>query len=458
MVSPGADWIGANQLGAAGSRAVVGENIRSRGQESVGCASRWPYVGRRERGSLLDQRCDRFSKLWRVAMRTTRRWILGLVGAMAVTACSEEPSPEDTTSGDATAMGSGQTTTGGGGATTNTGTTGSGTTGSTSTGSTGLPAGTTGLGTTGETASSGGSTGPSSSSGAGNGMTGGGVTETDAGVQQDAGGGATANNGSVPATGTFPPVTELSEDGPFEAVTVQNTGPNRGYTLYHPRALADSGVLHPIVTWGNGGLTTPVDYDYLLPHLATHGFVVIASNNPLVGAADMRSGVDWVITQNESAESPLYQALDVENVSAMGYSNGGLATLGMSDDPRLVTIVIISGGNTTASARTTNIPKIHTPAAYLCTADAASRGNCAADFAALDVPAVFGVLNGSTHTSVTELLGLGNRGIMERLSGAVLAWLRWRQMADVTQEALFLGDACGLCTDSNWTVEPPKNW
>ena len=104
------------------------------------------------------------------------------------------------------------------------------------------------------------------------------------------------------------------------------------------------------------------------------------------------------------------------------------------------------------------MPKLHTPTAYLCTADAASAGNCAGDYAVIKVPAFYGVMNGSTHTDVTEFLSLGVPEIMKRLAGAATGWMRWQLMKDSTREAMFLGTDCQLCTDSGWKVEPQKNW
>lgn len=263
---------------------------------------------------------------------------------------------------------------------------------------------------------------------------------------------------SGPTTsGSFPPVSDLTASGPFTAATIRNTGPNNAYTVFHPSELAPGGVRNPIVSWGNGGATTPVDYP-LLPHLASHGFVVVASNNPLVGGPQVRAGIDWILAQNDAAASPFYQKLDVNQVGGVGYSNGGLATLAAADHPALDTVVIISGGNVNQSLRNTNMPKLRTPIAYLCTADAASRGNCEADFRVAQVPAFFGVMNGSGHVDVTTFLGLGRPVILERLNASTLAWLRWQLMGDQSLRSTFLGSSCGLCTDPNWTVSPPKGW
>ena len=265
------------------------------------------------------------------------------------------------------------------------------------------------------------------------------------------------NGSGVESPRSFPPVADLSAEGPYGKARLDRTGPDGNYTVFRPGTLAPNGLRNPIVSWGNGGLTTPLDYP-LLEHLASHGFVVIASNNILVNANQVRAGIDWILAQNNASSSPFYQKLDVDHVAGVGYSNGGLATYGAADHPALDTLVIISGANVNATARTTNMPKLHTPVAYLCTADAASRGNCAADYAVVDEPAFFGVMNGSGHTDVTTLLGLAKDPIIERLNVATLAWLRFQLMDDASQRSMFLGASCGLCRDPNWTVEPPKGW
>lgn len=274
-----------------------------------------------------------------------------------------------------------------------------------------------------------------------------GLALPDAGVEDSA---APSDDASTPG---FPPVSDPGAKGPYTAQTIENTGPDGNYTVYHPAELAPGGALNPIVSWGNGGFTAPQDYP-LLPHLASHGFVVIASNNLFVTSGEVRSGTDWIVQQNETSTSPFHRKLDVANIAGVGYSLGGLATLEVADDPRYVTIVIISGASTTPEARATNTPKLRTPVAYLCTDDDASEDNCAGDFAVVTVPAFFGVMKGSTHFDVTTAYGVvGVPAILDRLNESTTAWLRWRQMGDVSFRARFVGSGCGLCMDSNWTVQ-----
>jgi hypothetical protein len=254
-----------------------------------------------------------------------------------------------------------------------------------------------------------------------------------------------------PSTGTFPAVSDLSAAGPYEVMTLEKTGPNANYTVFRPTELAPGGVLSPVVSWGNGGGTTPALYP-LLPHLASHGFVVVASNNTTVTGPEVKAGLDWVFEQNQDAQSAFYGKLDAERVAGVGYSFGGLATLANSDDPRYDTIVIVSGGSMEAN-RAANVAKVRTPAAYFCTDDDASEGNCMGDYDVLTVPIFFGVINGSEHVGVVV-----DNDVRTRLNVAVLAWFRWFLMDDESQRGRFLGESCGLCQDSAWTVFPTKNW
>lgn len=275
-----------------------------------------------------------------------------------------------------------------------------------------------------------------------------GVAPPSGGAGSTAGAGAGGGAGGMmaptsPPTGTFPAVTDLMAKGPYTAKTVTNTGPNNAYTLYHPTELAPGGVRNPVVSWGNGGGTTPNLYP-MLPHLATHGFVVIASNSSSATGPLLKGGIDWLEKQNADTSSMLHDKLDMKNVSGVGYSLGGLATYAIADDARLVTVVIISGAN---MADKSPVAKLHTPTAYLCTDDAASEGNCDGDFAVVKVPSFYGVMKGTGHVDVAL-----DSGVSTLLSKVVTGWLRWHQMQDQTQKPTFVGPDCVLCKDSKWVV------
>jgi predicted dienelactone hydrolase len=59
-----------------------------------------------------------------------------------------------------------------------------------------------------------------------------------------------------------------------------NADPMLDFTLIRPSQLTGR---HPVITLGNGTGASPQSYSRLLTLYASHGFIVIASNNPNVG-------------------------------------------------------------------------------------------------------------------------------------------------------------------------------
>lgn len=251
-----------------------------------------------------------------------------------------------------------------------------------------------------------------------------------------------ASDGDIPATGTFPAVDDVWEEGPWGSVTVNNTGPGGAYTIFHPEEAAPDGTPNPIVSWGNGAMTSPSMYPEYLPHFASHGFFVIAANTSMVSGEDIADGIDWAIEQNRDSGSDYYQKLDENNICAMGYSMGSLGTFDIADDPRLTTTVHISGG----ARGDSSVKNLRQMTAFFCDENETSP-NCDPDFEIAPVPVFYGIFLGTDH------VGTMREPWSVRVAGATVGWLRWRLMADESQKDLFVGDDCGLCTNSDWVVQ-----
>jgi hypothetical protein len=266
------------------------------------------------------------------------------------------------------------------------------------------------------------------------------------------GGGGSAPDAAKPTGGsTFPSVSDPLTKGPYTAKTVENTGPSNNYTIYRPTELGKDGVKHPVLTWGNGGSTNPSWYP-MLPHLATHGFVVVAANTvPSIGAEeplgkDMLAGLDWVLAENERAGSDYAGKLDPTRLAPFGYSMGGLATFTIVGDPRWVTTVHISGGNMGDGVQ--RVDKIHVPAMFLCGENDIAGPQCDTDFKALTTQSVFyATMMGEDH------LGILTGEWADRIRGTVTAWMRWKLMDDATFAPKFEGADCALCKDSLYKVQ-----
>lgn len=258
---------------------------------------------------------------------------------------------------------------------------------------------------------------------------------------------------------SFPAVTDFEQAGPFTGQILQNVGPDGFYTVYLPEGLPPEGVKNPLVGWMSGGSTSHESYT-LLPHLASHGFVVIAANSvPGIGqevqlGQQILRGLEWAIAENSREGSEFFEQLDVEHVASMGYSMGSLATFTIADESILTTTVHISGGNMIPE----RIELLKAPAAFICgipgpptcglldaTCDIAAT-NCNTDFESSSTPVFYANFDGG-H------LGILTPPLAGQISELVTAWLRYQLMEDTSLRARFVGDDCAYCSDSRWKVQ-----
>ncbi|MFI6225221.1 hypothetical protein ACIBEH_32065 [Nocardia salmonicida] len=104
------------------------------------------------------------------------------------------------------------------------------------------------------------------------------------------------------------------------------TSTGETYDIWYP---ADLGAgVHPVITWGNGTLAHPREYAYLLSHLASWGFIVIAADRTDTGTGvQMLDAVRYLAEQNNDPSSVFHGKVDIDAVGAAGHSQGGLGAL-----------------------------------------------------------------------------------------------------------------------------------
>ncbi len=273
----------------------------------------------------------------------------------------------------------------------------------------------------------------------------------------DAGGAGGDSGACVP--GSFP-TADPSKAGPFAVTTENNVGPAAGvgndggapptFTLVRPTDLRQGGSCHPVITWGNGHGTTPSLYSRLLNQLASHGFVVIASNSSQVSMGDpppMLVGVTWVIEQNSDPASVLYQRIDTLHIGASGHSEGALATMRAGADARIVTIAPIEGSMATKS--------LHGPALLMCggmDTTLPCSGHVTSFNGITNQPVMLADQLAATHTSWVGGGG-GGGGTLNPFIVALTGWMRVQLMGDAALRSMFYGPSCTLCQDTaTWQV------
>ena len=273
-----------------------------------------------------------------------------------------------------------------------------------------------------------------------------------------AGSGAMAGTGAPPVSmaGSCTPapmgaaISDYGAKGPFDAMEVDNTGPGGQFTMFRPRTLGMNGFLHPPVTWGNGVTTVPQLYTALLNTVASHGFVVIASNSQGVTAQDVRQGLEWLIQQNDAA-GDFQGKLAVKCAGAIGYSMGGGAAVTAAAHPNVIATVSMHG--LPGAAGMLNGPLL----LMTSTNDGfvTKEGFVQPCYdASTKVPTIMATENvPGTPDFTGHLLPLGDAG-NER--APLIAWLRLFIYGDQGGRDWFYGSDCRLCK-APWTDIKRKN-
>lgn len=238
--------------------------------------------------------------------------------------------------------------------------------------------------------------------------------------------------------------------GPYPADYETSTGlPN--HTIYRPEVLPTERL--PIFVWGEGGCSANGTMSLnFLREIASHGFLAIASGSPngsgTTTSQMLTQSMDWAVAENSRQGSKYYGKLDTTKIAVAGWSCGGLEAYAVSNDKRVTTTGIFSSG-LLDDANDYQLRQLTKPIAYFIggSSDIAYQ-NAIDDWGKLPagLPAWMGNLpvgHGGTYTQA-------NGGEFGRV--AVL-YLKWRLKGDQAAGANFVGADCGLCRNTQWTVQ-----
>jgi dienelactone hydrolase len=276
--------------------------------------------------------------------------------------------------------------------------------------------------------------------------------------------------------------------GPFKSVL---TGDERltTHALYRPRDLSFFGPNRrlPIVAWANGGCrNSSGEFRNFLSEIASHGFLIVAigpaAYSAVMGseaptgtsqASQLIDGVNWALAENAREGSDFHQKIDIAKVAIMGQSCGGVQALDVSKDPRVTTTVIwnsavlsdiLAAGRGPAGissavmnsmapmiSRVTRerLSELHAPIAYFIGGPSdVAHAPAAADFERINHVPVLLANRDVGHYPATYREPNGGA-----FAAAAVAWLSWQLKGDQAASRMFVGDDCGLCRDSVWTIQ-----
>lgn len=255
----------------------------------------------------------------------------------------------------------------------------------------------------------------------------------------------------VRVTLTTPVEANYSGRGSWDIAVSEIKAPGSAltYRTVHPRNLGARGVNHPILTWGNGTNSTTLAYPGVFEQLASWGFVVIGSDDLTQGSGEsMLSAVRELIAADADPASAFYDALDTENIGALGHSQGagGAINAALKAGGLIDTVVPINlpdqnfvGGPARFSANELQA------STFLLGGGADTLFASPASLRAYyeQMPrVVLGVLRGADHLTI-QYSGGGYLGYLT-------AWMRWQLMGDRYASGAFTGADPELRRNPSW--------
>jgi Chlorophyllase enzyme len=212
------------------------------------------------------------------------------------------------------------------------------------------------------------------------------------------------------------------------------------YTIFRPACMRP-GERYPVITWGNGTCGKTESYGALLSAVASHGFVVVASNSRYTGAGrkEMLRALDLAKAIDSDPKHVLYQHLDLEHVGAMGHSQGATATDEAAADPRVDAVILWNGPGKTSK------PFLAVSAEQDVFTSTPASMKSAVDGAAQPGAWLYHHQILQTGGSATGHLVLMQQP--ERVTELAVDWWKYWLKGDATARAQFVGASCGLCAE-----------
>jgi dienelactone hydrolase len=154
---------------------------------------------------------------------------------------------------------------------------------------------------------------------------------------------------------------DFGQPGPFpltESVVTVSRADTTTFDalLFYPSSPAPTSL--PVIVFAHGFLSPPELYRTTCRHLASWGYVVIASRSALepfpshaAYAQDLRDCLSWVIAANGDPYAPLSSRITAGAYGITGHSMGGGASLlAAAEDPRFIAVAPMAAADTRPSA------------------------------------------------------------------------------------------------------------
>lgn len=227
--------------------------------------------------------------------------------------------------------------------------------------------------------------------------------------------------------------------------TAKAEDPIKKYTIYYPSELETSDRQYPMILVVNGTGFKATKYEPMLEQMASWGFIVVGTQDKGTGTGETSiETLNYMLDENENADSIFFGKIDVENIGITGFSQGGAATI------RAITMYEES-----------HYFKAAAPLSPVCERTASQTTDYPYDSADINCPVL--LLAGTSGEFETEIVipldqmqemyskinapkvmarrvGMTHDDMMYQAGGYVVAWFMWQLQGDETAAQAFIGE------------------
>jgi len=241
---------------------------------------------------------------------------------------------------------------------------------------------------------------------------------------------STTQDGADAGTGS----TAFPIAGPISVVREDTAA----FVYFFPANL-DAASTWPALVWFNGasGYTEDFNYNGLLESIASWGFVVIGGKSAGKNPAESDERME-LLRRNDDPVDALFGRIDEARIAVAGHSLGGFQTTDASSQYRVAIAVEGAGTPTTSEAAPT----------LFMTSEEDEVVSSSIVITAFDRAVNVAWL--AKHAAANHENPRIDGGVFRE---PIVAFLRWQLHDDPNGGRWYLGDACVLCEDPNWSVD-----
>ncbi|QOS78944.1 alpha/beta hydrolase [Paenibacillus sp. JNUCC31] len=256
---------------------------------------------------------------------------------------------------------------------------------------------------------------------------------------------ATFETGSVEEKYALPGTYEV------DSLEIKDEQGEKLYRVYSPQS---TDVMHPLIAWGNGTGALPDNYDQLLRHLASWGFIVIDTYSQTTGTGkEIMTAIEYMLNENEARVSPFYHRIQKDRVGAAGHSQGSTGVINahtnFENGDLIKTVVSIAlpdlkycDPEDAYDTSALKVPFFVIGGTRDFIISPSDSNKLALRNANLHIPTMMAMAKGAAHTAI-EQDGGQHRGYLT-------AWMRYWLVDDLVAKDAFVGNHAEIGMNKHW--------